>query len=228
MEKNDNKPANLVITIGRQFGSGGREFGRKLADELGIAYYDKELLAEAARQAGFGKEFFERNDERTPTFLSGLLWFNHNANPGTHYLGSNSISDDSLYNALGDIIGQLARKSPCVIVGRTADYVLRDYPNVFNIFIHAPEDECIKRIMRRGDVDSEKKAREKLRKTNKLRASFYNFYTDKRWGHADSYHLSVDSSLLPMAEWVNFVADIIRKKYYSEVSDSSDSSDHVG
>lgn len=214
MELKDKEQGNnLVITIGRQFGSGGREFGRLLAEELGIAYYDKELLVEAARKAGLGEEFFERNDERTPSFLSGLLWFNHSVNPTTQYLGSNSISDDSLYNALGDIIGQMAAKGSCVIVGRTADYVLRDHPNVFNIFIHAPEDECVKRIMRRGDVESEKKAREKLRKTNKLRASFYNFYTDKRWGHADSYHLCIDSSLLPIKEWVIFVANIVRSKF---------------
>lgn len=223
MEQEEKKPGNVVITIGRQFGSGGREFGKLLAQELGIDYYDKELLVEAARKAGVGTEFFERNDERTPTFLSGLMWFNHSVNPTTQYLGSNSISDDSLYNALGDIIGQMASRGSCVIVGRTADYVLRDHPNVFNIFIHAPEDECVKRIMRRGDVENEKKAREKLRKTNKLRASFYNFYTDKKWGHANSYHLSIDSSLFPMAEWVIFVAGIIRKRFNNVSFNSSNS-----
>lgn len=203
----------FVITIGRQFGSGGREFGRKLAAELGIEFYDKELLIRAARNAGMGQEFFERNDERTPTFLSGLSWFNNNFSPTTQYFGSNSISDDSLYRSLSDIIRMLADNVSCVIVGRTADYILRDRNNVFNIFLHAPEDECIARIVGRGDVDTERKAREKLRRTNKLRAAFYNFYTDKRWGHADSYDLCIDSSLFPMEQWVNFVADIVRNKF---------------
>lgn len=204
---------NFVITIGRQFGSGGREFGRLLAERLGIDFYDKELLIEAARDAGIGEEFFMRNDERTPSFLSGLMWFNHNVNPSTHYLGSNSISDDSLYRGLSEIIRKLAEKGSCVIVGRTADYVLRDLDNVFNIFIHAPEDVCIGRILRRGDVNDERKAREKLRRTNKLRASFYNFYTDKHWGHSSSYHLSLDSSLLPMEQLVNFVEGIVRQRF---------------
>lgn len=213
MEEKKKSTENFVVTIGRQFGSGGREFGRLLAKELGIAFYDKELLIEAAHNAGMGEEFFVRNDERTPSFLSGLMWFNHSVNPSTHYLGSNSISDDTLYRGLSDIIRKLADKSSCVIVGRTADYVLRDFDNVFNIFIHAPEDVCIGRILKRGDVDCERKAREKIRRTNKLRASFYNFYTDKRWGHAGTYDLSFDSSLLPMEQWVNFAADIIRKKF---------------
>ena len=162
---------------------------------------------------GVGKEFFERNDERTPSFLSGLMWFNHAVRPSTLYLGSNSISDDSLYRSLTDIMLRLAAKGSCVIVGRTADYVLRDFPNVFNIFVHAPEDVCIGRILGRGDVADEKKAREKLRRTNKLRAAFYNFYTDKRWGHAPSYDLCIDSSLLPMEQWVKFASDIIRQKF---------------
>lgn len=206
-------PENLVVTIGRQFGSGGREFGRKLAEELGATFYDKELLIEAARNAGMGTEFFERNDERTPSFLSGLMWFNHSVNPTAQYLGSNSISDDTLYRSLSDIIRQIAGRGPCVVVGRTADYVLRDHPNVFNIFVHAPEDICVKRIMARGDVENEKKALEKLRRTNRLRASFYNFYTDKRWGHAASYDLSIDSSLLPIDQWVIFAAGIIRHRF---------------
>lgn len=204
---------NYVITIGRQFGSGGREFGKMLAEALGIEFYDKKLLAEAAQKAGFGKEFFERNDERTPSFLSGLISFNHSVRPTTLYMGSNSISDDSLYRAVGDFMRDLASENSCVIVGRTADYVLRDHPNIFNIFLHAPEQECVKRILKRGDVDDEKKAREKIKRINKLREAFYNFYTDKKWGHASSYDLCIDSSLLPMEQWVIFAKNIIEKRF---------------
>ena len=204
---------NIVVTIGRQFGSGGREFGAKLAKELGIRFYDKELLLEAAHNAGMGQEFFERNDEKAPSFLSGLMGFNHGVKPSTLYFGSNSISDDSLYRSLSELMRDLANKESCVIVGRTADYVLRDFPNVFNIFVHAPEDVCIQRIMSRGDENNEKKAREKLHRTNKLRASFYNFYTDKRWGHAGSYDLCLDSSLMPIDQWVKITANIIRTRF---------------
>lgn len=213
MTKTEIPQDHYVVTIGRQFGSGGREFGRKLASRLGIDYYDKELLIEAARNAGMGKEFFERNDERAPSFLSGLLCFNHGVKPSTLYMGSNSISDDSLYRSLTDIMFDLVSRGSCVIVGRTADYVLRDFPNVFNIFVHAPENVCIQRIMQRGDVANEKKAREKLKRTNKLRSEFYNFYTDKQWGHATSYDLCIDSSLLPIEQWVIFASDIISQRF---------------
>lgn len=210
----DTASGNYVITIGRQFGSGGREFGRLLAQELGIAYYDKELLIEAARKAGMGQEFFERNDERTPSFLSGLMWFTHSVKPSPLYMDQGSyMSDDSLYRAMAEMIADIASRGPCVIVGRTADYVLRDQPNVFNIFIHASEEECVNRIMKRGDVENHKKALDKLRRTNKLRAAFYNFYTDKHWGNADSYDISINSALFPMPQWVKFVADIVRQRF---------------
>lgn len=204
---------NYAITIGRQFGSGGREFGRTLASELGIAYYDKELLIHAAESAGMSPEFFERNDERSPSFLSGLFCFNMAGFPTFNYLGSNSISDDTLYRSQSDIIRELYDRGPCVIVGRTADYVLRDRENVFNIFIHAPEDECLRRILARGDIKDPAKAREKARRTNRLRAAYYNFYTDKQWGEASSYHLTIDSSVLPVQLAAKIVAEIIRKKF---------------
>lgn len=204
---------NYVVTIGRQFGSGGREFGKSLAKVLGICYYDKELLVQAAQKAGMNEEFFEKNDERSPSFLSGLLWFNMGANPTTHYLGSNSISDDTLYRSLSEIIRQLSLKGSCVIVGRSADYVLRDMDRVFNIFVHAPEEDCIKRIMGRKDVDEYRKAVEKMKRVNRLRSSFYNFYTDKRWGHASSYDLCIDTSLMPIDQTAKLVAEIIKARF---------------
>lgn len=202
-----------AITIGRQFGSGGREFGRTLATELGIAYYDKELLTQAAQNAGMSREFFERNDERSPSFLSGLFCFSMGGFPTCNYPGSNSISDDTLYRSQSDFIRDLYDRGPCVIVGRTADYVLRDCENVFNIFIHAPEEECVRRILRRGDIDDPAKARDKAHRTNRLRAAYYNFYTDKKWGDAASYHLTIDSSLLPIPRAAKIIADIIREKF---------------
>lgn len=203
----------FAITIGRQFGSGGREFGRTLAAELEIAYYDKELLTQAADNAGMSREFFEKNDERSPSFLSGLLCFNMGGFPTLNYPGSNSISDDTLYRSQSDIIRELYDRGPCVIVGRTADYVLRDCENVINIFIHAPEEECVKRILRRGEIKDHDKARDKARRTNRLRAAYYNFYTDKQWGDAASYHITIDSSLIPIPQAARIIAGVIREKF---------------
>lgn len=203
---------NYVITIGRQFGSGGRELGRMLASRLGIAYYDKELLFEAAKEAGVSPEVFERCDEKFPKFLSGVLSFSMGFNPVSCYAGSTSISDDSVYRAQSDFIRSIASRGACVIVGRSSDYVLRDHPCCINIFVHAPIEERVKRIMRRGDNPDPERARALAEKTNKLRASYYNFYTDKRWGAAESYDLTIDSSAMPMADIVEIVAAYVERR----------------
>ncbi len=208
MDKN-----NFVITIGRQFGSGGRELGKLLAKKLGIKYYDKELLCEAAKNAGVSEEFFEKSDEKFPRFFSGLLSFTMGYNPYTLYSGSTSISDDSLYKSQSDFIRSVADKESCVIVGRSANYVLRDHPRCVNVFVHAPIEECVKRIMKRGDKPTEEKARAMAEKTNKLRANYYNFYTDKTWGDASSYDLTIDSSLLPMEDVAETIIEYIRRRF---------------
>lgn len=205
---------NFVITIGRQFGSGGRELGHHLAEAFGIQYYDKELLVEAAKQAGMSTEFFENSDEKVPTFLSGLLSFNMGVNPNIWYSGSNSLSDDSIYSTQSDVIRSLASgTTPCVMVGRSADYILRDHPRALHLFVHAPEDECVRRIMERGDCKSESEARSRARKVNKLRSNFYNFYTDKRWGDSTSYDLTFDSSKIAMQDAVAIIAEYIRRRF---------------
>lgn len=210
---------NFVVTIGRQFGSGGRALGRKLAERLGIKYYDKELLIEAARRAGMSEEFFEKRDERFPSFINGIFSFAFGYNAVNCYSGSTSISDDSIYKAQSDFIRSLAENDSCVIVGRTADYVLRDHPRVVNVFVHAPEEECVKRIMSRGDKDvtSADKARSKARRINKLRANYYNFYTDKTWGAASSYDLTFDTSRLPVDEIAEVIADYISRRFPQSV-----------
>lgn len=205
---------NIVVTIGRQFGSGGRELGRRLAERMGIRYYDKELLSEAAKRAGVSEEFFARSDERFPKFLNGVFSFAFGLNPFNYYAGSTSISGDSLYRAQSDFIHQLADEASCVIVGRTADYVLRDHPRVVNIFVHAPVDDCVRRITaREGDENDADKARTKAQRINKLRASYYNFYTDKTWGAAASYDLTFDTSLMPIDQIVEVVVDYINRRF---------------
>lgn len=202
-----------VITIGRQFGSGGRELGRMLADRLGIRYYDKELLIEAARRAGMSHEFFERSDERFPSFLSGIFSFALGYNSANLYSGSSSISDESIYRAQSDFIRSLGEQESCVIVGRTADYVLRDHPRLVSVFVHAPVDRCVERIMRRGEFPSAEKARSHAARINRLRADYYNFYTDKSWGAASSYDITVDTSRMSMEETAGLIVDYLSHRF---------------
>lgn len=204
-------PSRYVITIGRAFGAGGRELGRILADRLGIAYYDKELLNEAARRSGMSEAVFEKNDERAPGVLSGLQPLNLGFNALTWYSSPSGTSGEAVYRAQSDFIHEIANQGPCVIVGRTADYILRDRSDVLSIFLHAPEDVCVERILRRGDCDDAEKARSIIRKTNKLRSEFYNFYTDNTWGAADTYHLTFDSSVMPMEALADIVTTFLSK-----------------
>lgn len=199
----------FVITIGRQFGSGGREIGRALAKRLGIEFYDKRLLVEAAKHAGLSDEIFNRHDEKYPRFISGLFSFAQGYMPVNTYVPQSPVSGDRVQEALGDFIRRLASTRSCVIVGRTADYALKDHPNLLNIFVHAPKDVCAKRILERGDAPTLERARAQSDKTNRLRAQYYNFYTDKRWGDSASYDLSFDSSLLPVDQIVDIIVKYI-------------------
>ena len=194
---------HFVITIGRQFGSGGRALGHILSEKLGIPFYDKELLLQAAKESGLNPELFVNNDERMPKFISTALSYSFGMSPMPWYGGSSSISDDSLYRAQSEFIEQIASHGPCIIVGRSSDYVLRHMPNVVNIFLHASMDDCVRRIIARNESTTPEKARKLAERTNKLRANFYNFYTDKRWGHG--YDLCFNTSRLPLEK----IADLI-------------------
>ncbi len=204
-----NEESKFVITIGRQYGSGGREIGRMVANALGIKYYDKELLTEAARSSGVCQEMFEAVDERTPSFFSNLWSFNLGFNTGAYLLGNTPLSDDRIYTAQCAVMRELAEKSSCVIVGRSADYVLRNNPRLVSVFIHASLEARVKRIMGRGDCDTEDAARSLAAKKDKLRSSYYNFYTDKTWGDAASYDLSIDSSKLTSEEVCKMIVDYV-------------------
>ncbi len=208
-----NHQSNFVITIGRQFGSGGRELGKMLAKRFGIEYYDKKLLLEAAQYAGLSPELFERNDERMPNLMGSSLTFSMGYGQLPWYNGT-AMTTDSIYNSLTEVMTRLADTRPCVIVGRSADYVLRDHPVAkVSLFVHAPMEERIKRIMNRADKTHEKEARILAEKTDKLRASYYNFYTDKKWGDAASYDLTFDSSVLPLDGICDIIALYIRRRF---------------
>jgi len=210
-------PDKYVITIGRQMGSGGRALGQILAQRLNIPFYDKELLMQAARDAGLCPEFFEHNDERRPQFISGLFSFSMGLSPMTFYDGASTVSDDRLYKAQCNFITKIAGQGPCVIVGRTADYVLRDNPNVVNIFVHANMDDCVRRIIERSPEHTAESARQLAERTNKLRANYYNFYTDKQWGHASGYDLTLSSSKMSLDDIAEIIIEYLKKRF-SDIS----------
>ncbi|MBR1475211.1 MAG: cytidylate kinase-like family protein [Muribaculaceae bacterium] len=199
-----------VVTIGRQFGSGGREIGRLVADKLGIEYYDKELLIEAARQSGVSEHIFEAADERSPRFFANIWSFNLGLNSGSYFMGDTPLSDDHIYRAQSEVMTTLADRGPCVIVGRTADYVLRKHCRVVSVFVHASTEACVARVMARGDCNSADSARSLIEKKNRLRAEYYNFYTDKRWGEAASYDLTIDSSVLGPEGTASLIAQFVQ------------------
>lgn len=207
-----NSPRNYVITIGRSFGSGGRVIGRMLAARLGIDYYDKELLLDAARRSNMDPRVFEKRDERFPNYISGTIGYTFGLSPSHWYNASNALSDDSVYRAQSDFILEAADRGPCVIVGRSADYILRRHPNLIRVFITADEDACAERIVERGDAPDMHAAKSLARKTNKLRANYYNFYTDKEWGVASSYDLCVDSSTLAPELVVELIVQYVKMR----------------
>lgn len=210
---NDTK-CPFVITIGRQFGSGGRELGKKLAERFGIEYYDKKLLWEAAGRAGMSREVFEQNDERVPRLIGSSMGFSMGYGQLPWYNGA-ALMTDSIYNSLADVMEHLADTRPCIIVGRSADYVLRHHNAAkVSVFVHAPMEERVRRILSRSkDITDENAARALAMKTDKGRAAYYNFYTDKKWGDSTSYDITFDSSALSMDSIVDILALYIRKRF---------------
>lgn len=176
---------SFVITIGRQYGSGGRFIGRKLAEMLNVNFYDNELLSTAATQSGMSKTVLDNYDEKKDGFFSGVV-------PST--FGADMSLSQKVFLAQFEAIKMIADRESCVIVGRCADYVLRENKNVVNVFITAPLEDRVKRAVKYYNLD-EKKAKETIIKMDKKRASYYNFYSDKKWGKADSYNLTIDSNI---------------------------------
>ncbi len=192
-----------IITIGRQLGSGGRQIGEKLASRLGISFYDKELILIASQESGLGKELFEQADEKTSySVFAGLLGLD--GPPGAGIYTGSYLSNEMLFKIQSDVIRELAGKQSCVFVGRCADYVLKDLPRCLNVFISADTEDRVKRIAEIQQIP-EKKARDIIEKTDKKRAGYYNYYSNKIWGAAESYHLCINSSVLGIEETVSFI-----------------------
>lgn len=187
---------NKIYTIGREFGSGGREVGEKLAAKLGIKLYDKELLQQAAKDSGFCEEIFENHDEKpTNSFLYSLVMDTYSVSGYSAAPFLDMPLNHKVFLAQFETIKKIAEKESCVIVGRCADYALSDNPDCINIFIHADLDVRIKNVSRNLNI-TENKARDIINKTDKQRASYYNYYTSKKWGDSKSYNLSLDAGKL--------------------------------
>ena len=201
---------HIIINVGRQLGSGGHDIGRMLALDFQAKYYDRELMNLAAKESGFSEKFFEENDEKKG-FFKGLF------NVQTSHLSGGSMyktnfSQESLFQFQSEAIIKAAREGSCVFVGRCADYVLRDFGNTVNIFISAPMSFRIEQIMNKQHLDPEA-ARKFIEQKESKRAAYYNYYTGKKWGAAESYDLCIDTSILGIMETEKLIADFIRKKF---------------
>ena len=195
-----------VITISRQFGSGGHEVGEKLAKRLELPFYDKELIALAAKKSGFSEEVFADVDEKaTSSLLYSMVMGSYAF--GTRVPGINEMPiNDKLFIIQSDIIKKAAAVGPCVIVGRCADYILREHPNCLNVFVHANKSARIKRIVGLGYCD-EKKAPDFVTKKDKQRANYYNFYSNNRWDDLQNYDLTIDTSRFSVDLAVDIIID---------------------
>jgi cytidylate kinase len=194
-----------VYTIGREFGSGGKLVGEKLSERLGIKLYDKELLAQAAKDSGFCEEIFENHDERpTSSFLYSLVMDTYSINGYNSAPFLDMPLNHKVFLAQFDTIKKIAASESCVIVGRCADYALADNPECLNIFIHSNLEDRIKIVSKRMNL-TENKAKDLIAKQDKQRASYYNYYTSKKWGDSTSYNLSLDSSKIGIDGCVDMI-----------------------
>lgn len=196
-----------IITIGRQFGSGGKQIGEALAEKMNIPFYDKELLKEAAKNSGICEEIFDSFDEKpTNSFLYSLVM-------DPYSLGFGSSTElplnHKVFLAAFDTIKNLAEKDgSCVFVGRCADYALRDLDNVVNIFLYADMDDRTARIAKKYNI-SESKAKDMIKKEDKARASYYNYYTSKRWGEMKGYDICINTSKYGIDKTIDLLYDIV-------------------
>lgn len=210
-----------IITIGREYGSGGHEIGMKLAQKLGIKCYDRELLEIASRESGLCEEIFEHHDEKpTNSFLYSLVMDTYSLG----YSGGTSYVDmpinHKVFLAQFDTIKKLAQEGSCVIIGRCADYALEDDPNAVSVFIKASMAARTERIMRLHGL-TESKASDLIYKNDKRRASYYNYYSNKKWGDARSYDLCLDSSLIGIDGCIEMIKNFVELKNKARVNNIS-------
>lgn len=202
---------NLVITIGRQCGSGGRQIGQALAEKMGVKCYDKELLYLAAKHSGLCEELFETHDEKpTSSFLYSLVMDTYSLGYTTSAYMDMPINH-KIFLAQFDTIKKLADEESCVIVGRCADYALADYPNTVSVFVTGNDNDKLEHLKNMYNVDAAK-AKDIMVKTDKKRASYYNYYSSKKWGDSRSYDLCINSSVVGLDGTVDMILAFAKAK----------------
>ena len=195
-----------IITISREFGSGGRTIGRRVAEELGIPFYDKELVEQIALESGFAPKFVEENGEHSPGLSRLSYAFAPQGVPGV----MNGLSTaDFLWNIQCGVILQLAEQGPCVIVGRNADYILKDRPDVMDVYIHAETGFKAERIVRLYG-EAEKSPEQRLAEKDKRRRVNYQHYTGRTWGAAQNYEMCLCSSMLGIDQCVKIIVEAVK------------------
>ena len=210
---------NLIIAIGREFGSGGKEIGTKLAEKLNIKCYDSELLSVAAKESGFCEEILQKNDEKpTNSFLYSLVMDTYSMSGYTAAPFVDMPLNHKVFLAQFEAIKKLAAEESCIIVGRCADYALADNPDCFSVFIHADMDFSLARI--KEDMEKQEKTFKDdnklidfISKTDKKRANYYNYYSSKKWGDSRSYDLTLNSSVLGIDKTVDMILNYIKIRY---------------
>lgn len=200
---------HTIITLGRQFGSGGRDVGKRLAKELGYAFYDKELIAKAAEKSGINEDVLEKSDENIKNyFLQNFTVGLYNA--ANTFSEMNDISiNERAFLVQSDVIKEIAEKENAVIVGRCADYILRENPNCFHVFIHADIENRMERAEKEYGMKSQN-LKETITKMDRRRANYYNYYTGKKWGKAMSYHVSLNSGVFGIDKCVAMLKEMVK------------------
>lgn len=213
--RQQNKPSsNFVIVIGREFGSGGRHIGKKIAEILSIPYYDSQLLDQAAEAEGLNPNFFRKHEEKRPNILKLLLQGAYGIADNFHTL---PVSSEKIYNLQSKLIRKVSADNSCVIVGRNADFILKNHPQLLSVFLHAPESHRVQRILKRMEAADEEKALALLRQHDRRRESFYNYYTgDKKWGQANNYHLCLDTSLIDDDTIIDTIINLAKKRFLDQ------------
>mgnify|MGYP002624929784 CR=1 FL=1 len=202
--------SHIIICVGRQLGSGGHDIARMLALDFNAKYYDQELLNLAAKESGISEKFFEQNDEQRGIFRS--LFHLHASHVGDNNLYANNFSQENLFKFQSDAILKAADEGSCVFVGRCADYVLRERKDVVSVFVTASMEFRVQQIMAKQKLEHAA-ARKYIEQREAKRAAYYNYYTGKRWGVAESYDLCIDTSVLGLQATEKFIADFVKKRF---------------
>ncbi|MBR4595645.1 MAG: cytidylate kinase-like family protein [Bacteroidales bacterium] len=196
---------NTIINVGRSFGSGGGYVGQAIASKLGIPFYDNELISKAAQESGYSPSIFEGGEKKRSIFSVSSFF----ASGRMSYLDNTYMNDDILFKVQSDVIRKIGEGGDAVIIGRCADYILRDLP-CLNVFVTGPEEYRIERLVKNEGI-SEEEAEKLIRKKDRIRETYYNYYTMGSWGSASNYHLCVDSSVLGIEGTADYIIEFGRK-----------------